>query len=110
MGSNPVSWSVFERWTIFAKTEVVALQVCNLLIQARFVYLTFVGHGTIFILECRFFEAIVSHEIGFNVFKNCGLSLVFSNIVSTLGVMLKHLCRVVDSITLTHMEVRLWES
>lgn len=85
----------------------MTLQICDLLIQARFVYFTFVGHGTIFILECRFFEAVFSHEISFDVFKNFGLSLVFPNMLGCLGVMLEHLCRVVDSITLTHMEVRL---
>lgn len=86
---------------------MVTLQICDLHIQAQFVYFTFVGHGTVFILECRFFETVFSHEIGTDVFKNFGLSLVFSNIVGSLGVILEHLCRVEDRITLTHMEVRL---
>jgi hypothetical protein len=110
MLSNPVPWSMLERWIILAQTEVVTLQVRDLLIQARFVYLTLVRHGTIFILECGFFEACRRYKIRLDVIEDFGLSLVFSDIIRSLRVMLKQLSCVVHSVTLTHMKVWLWES
>jgi hypothetical protein len=86
---------------------VVSLQVRDLLIQARLVHFTLVRHGTIFILECGFFEACRRNKISFDIFENFGLSLVFSDIIRSLCVVLEQLSCVVDSVTLTHMEVRL---
>lgn len=84
---------------------MVSLQVRDLMIQARLVYFTLVRHGTIFILECGFFEACSRHKISFDVFEDFGLSLVFSDIIRSLRIVLEQLSCVVDSVTLTHMEV-----
>lgn len=84
---------------------MVTLQVRDLMIQARLVYFTLVRHGTIFILECGFFEACRRHKISFDVFEDFGLSLVFSDIIRSLRIVLEQLSCVVDSVTLTHMEV-----
>jgi len=84
---------------------VVALQVGNLLIQVLLVYFPLVRHRAVFILEWRLFEAFLRNEICLRVVQNFNLSFVFADIFSGLHVVLEQLSRVVNSVTLAHVEV-----